>query len=134
MRNALRPRLVHTILSKAGLLALPSAAGATIEVTGATLRVTLGVPTTSTSGNGVQVLPLAGGGAIVSPLRKRQLRRPERWRRVSAGRQRNAGAMPSDFPGGGAAAFVATCDLTSVRIVEGRSAAPAPAARAGSHH
>jgi hypothetical protein len=126
VRNALRPRRVHAILATAGLLALPSAAGATIEVTGATLRVTLGVPTTSTSGNGVQVLPLAGGGAIVSLHGSVN----SGDRSVGAGCQQvgntNAGAMPSDFPGGGSAAFVATCDLASVRIVEGRLGSASP--------
>ena len=126
MRKTLRPRLAHMILATAGLLALPSAAGATIEVTGATLRVTLGAPTTSTSGNGVQVLPLAGGGAIVSLHGSVN----SGDRSVGAGCQQvgnaNAGAMPSDFPGGGAAAFVATCDLTNVRIVEGRLGSASP--------
>ena len=69
-------------------------------------------------GNGVQVLPLAGGGAIVSLHGSVN----SGDRSVGAGCQQvgnaNAGAMPSDFPGGRSAAFVATCDLTNVRIVE----------------
>ena len=120
MREALRLRPAHLIVATAGLLALPSAAGATIEVTGATLRVTLGPPATSAQANGAQVQALAGGGAIVSLHGSVN----SSDRSVGAGCQQvgnaNAGAMPSDFPGGGGAAFVATCDLTNVRIVEGR--------------
>ena len=120
MREALRLRPAHTIIAAAVLLALPSAAGATIEVTGATLRVALGAPASSAGSNGAQVHPLAGGGAIVSLHGSVN----SSDRSVGAGCQQvgnaNAGAMPADFPGGGGAAFAATCDLTNVRIVEGR--------------
>ena len=74
----------------------------------------------STSGNGAQVHPLTGGGAIVSLHGSVN----PNDRTVGAGCQQvgneNAGAMPSNFPGGGNPRFVATCDLTNVRIVEGR--------------
>jgi Ca2+-binding RTX toxin-like protein len=102
------------------LLALPSAAeGAGIEVVGATLRVTLSSPEVSTSATGAQVRPLADGGAIVSL--HGSVSPPDRT--VGAGCQQvgnaNAGSMPSGFPGG-SPDFVATCNLTNVRVVEGQ--------------
>ncbi len=120
MHLAPRLRLAHAIVATAGLLALPSAAQAAgIEVVGATLRVTIGLPEQPTSANGAQVHPLTGGGAMVSLHGSVN----PNDRVVGAGCQSvgtgNAPAMPSGFPGGNPV-FVATCDLTNVRIVEGR--------------
>ena len=123
MPMARRLRPVLTLVGTALVFALPSSAQAAIEVTGATLRVTLAQGAVPDQGNGAQVHPLAGGGAIVSLHGSVS----SGDRTVGAGCQQvgndNAGFMPPDFPGGqasGGPQFVATCNLTGVRVVEGR--------------
>jgi Ca2+-binding RTX toxin-like protein len=105
------------------LLAVPSASrGASVDVLGAKLRVSIGAPVSGGAGNSAQVRLLPGGGAIVSlhgsvsPVDMT----------VGAGCQQvangNATSIPFDFPagGGGSPRFAATCDMTGVRAVEGR--------------
>lgn len=124
MRAALRFRVAYTLVTAAVLLALPSAAEAAgIEVFGARLRVTLTASAAPGIGNGAQVRPLADGGAIVSL--HGSVKPGDRT--VGAGCQEvglaNAPSMSSNFPGGqsgGSPKFVATCNLTNVRVVEGR--------------
>ena len=115
--------MAYTLVATAVLLALPSAARAAgIEVSGATLRVTLNTPSAATPGShtGAQVHSLPDGGAIVSL--HGSVFQNDRTAGVGCQQVANGNApdMPSDIPGGGGPVFVATCNLTNVRIVEGR--------------
>jgi hypothetical protein len=108
----------------AAACAVPAGAEATIDVSGATLRVPIGAPAAgSTSPNGAQVKPLSGGGVIVSLHGSAN---PSDMA-VGAGCQQvstsNADDLPGNFfstPGARSPVYAATCDLTGVRIIEGR--------------
>ena len=114
--------MATAIIATVGLVAVPHAAHAAgIEVSGATLRVTLGPPPSNTIGNnGAQVLPLPDGGAIVSlhgAVHSSDMTVGTGCQQVALS---NANGLPAPFPGNGSAAIAATCSLTGVRVVEGR--------------
>jgi hypothetical protein len=119
----LRLRLAQSLVAVAVLLAIPMAAqAAAIDVTGAKLRVSIGPPASGGAGNSAQVQPLQGGGAIVSlhgSVSPADMTVGAGCQQVATG---NAASIPFDFPagGGGSPRFAATCDMTGVRVVEGR--------------
>ena len=113
--------MAGAIAATVGLVAAPHAAHAAgIEVSGATLRVTLGSPPSGSGNNGAQVHALPDGGAIVSLHGAVN----SSDRTVGPGCQQvassNADALPPPFPGNGSAVFAATCSLAGVRVLEGR--------------
>jgi len=109
------------VVGTVGMVAVPVARGAGIEVSGATLRVTLGSPPSGASGsNGVRVDVLSDGGAIVSlhgAVNSSDMSVGAGCQQVAAS---NAGALLPPFPGSGSASFAATCSLAGVRVLEGR--------------
>ena len=112
--------LAAAIVAICGSCVVPVARGAGVEVSGATLRVTLGSPAQGTGNNAVLVDALPDGAAIVS------LHGAVNGADMSAGAgcqqvaTSNAGALPPPFPGSGSASFAAACSLTGVRVLEGR--------------
>jgi Ca2+-binding RTX toxin-like protein len=111
--------LCPALVAAVALLGVPGAAQAvsTVEVSGATLKVPL-PPPSSTSSNGAQVVPTQDGGALVAiygntadPMA------------AGAGCQQVANTNAPGLSAGtsvtGGASFTATCNLTGVRVIEG---------------
>lgn len=99
------------------------AAQAAIQVQGAELQVSIGAPTGNETKNGAQVAPLSDGGAIVSlhgSVSPGDMVVGPGCQEVST---ENASVMPNSIfttPVERSPRYAATCDLTNVRVVDGR--------------
>jgi Ca2+-binding RTX toxin-like protein len=126
VRAVLRPSLTFALVVAALALLAPSLANAaaTVEVSGATLKVPLPpVPGTQTTTNGAQVVPTQDGGALVAIYGS-----TSETMTAGAGCQQVSNSNAPGISGGlvnSGATFTATCSLSGVRLVEGSLRAPA---------
>jgi hypothetical protein len=119
VRVARRHTLALALAAATVLLGAPAVAEgvSTIEVQGASLKVPL-PPPSSTSRNAAQVVPTQDGGALVAVYGNTvdTMAAGSGCQQVS---NTNAPGISSVFVVGGPS-FTATCNLTGVRLVEGR--------------